>query len=101
MRIGGVREKPRIYNHPLNPNSDPVTINTSIMLEGDRLEAYKKYVLAIPVIVYVGFTDAFNRPRKQHFSCVCVAGPPASTRTSVYQGEIPDDDIQESDKNPN
>jgi hypothetical protein len=100
MRIDGERQKTRLFNHPLNPSTDPVTIDTSIMLEGNRLEEYKRYSLRFPVIVYIGYTDAFNKPRKQHFSCVCVCGPPAGTRTFPYEGTIPDEGIDQTDKNP-
>jgi hypothetical protein len=98
IRIDGERQPPRLFDHPLNPSSDPVTINTSIILEGMRLEAYGKYALGISVIVYVGYRDALNKPRKQHFSCMCVCGPPASTRISPYQGIISEDDIQEGER---
>jgi hypothetical protein len=60
-------------------------------LEDDRLDAYRQYKLGVS-------TDAFNKLQKQHFSCLCVCGPPASTRTSPLRGTIPEDDIEESDR---
>jgi hypothetical protein len=97
VRIDGERKPAQLFNHAMTPG-DIFPISTSVSLEGRRLEEYQRHALCISIIAYVGFTDAFNRPRKQDFPCICTCGPPSGTRPSPYHGIVPDDDLTEDEK---
>jgi hypothetical protein len=63
-------------------------------LRDERLKSYRDYKLVLRMVVTVGYTDAFEKQRKQAFGWLWRCGPPASAETSPYDGNLPDDDIE-------
>ena len=87
----GVRDD-RTFHHFLAPD-DVYPINIILELNSERLEAYKKSQLVFQLIVTLGYTDAFEKLRRQPFGVTCLCSPPHGCVLSPFEGALPDDTI--------
>lgn len=98
MRFGGRKQSSTLAGHALAPDEN-YPMRTMLALRGDDFANYRNYRLALPIVVTVGYTDAFGKQRKQPNGCTALCGPHGVISLSPYMGSLPEDEIETGDAN--
>ena len=86
------RDNMRFHQFLARDDVYPITIILS--LNAERIDAYGKYALVLQLIVTLGYTDAFEKLRRQPFGVTCYCSPLNICNLSPFEGTLRDDRIE-------